>query len=52
MTNANGQSTAGIQGASKTWSEPTLEKIEINETAVGVVPNGSLEGQFPQFPAS
>ena len=52
MTNANEQSVTAVEGTAKTWSEPTLEKVEINETAAGITPTGSLESQFPFFPAS
>ena len=52
MTSVNEQAVAGQQSATKTWSEPTLEKVEINETAAGVFPQGSLEAQFTLLPAS
>ncbi|MFK7942029.1 MAG: hypothetical protein AB8B85_03815 [Paracoccaceae bacterium] len=53
MKNVNEQSTSiGANGAAKVWSEPTLEKVEMNTTAAGVAPQGSQESLFPLFPAS
>ena len=53
MTKAAEQASVVVSECpNKAWSKPTLEKVEISETAAGINPDGSLEFQFPFFPAS
>lgn len=51
MTNANEQMTSKNVKL-KAWSEPKLDKIEINATASGEYAGGSFEGSRPAYPAS
>lgn len=39
-------------GVGKAWTVPTLEKVEINETAAGARDVGGGEGSFPFLPSS
>lgn len=53
MTKAAEQASVVVSECpSKAWSKPTLEKVEMSETAAGIDPNGSFEDRFPFFPAS
>ena len=47
MTDLDNQATAAPENV-KVWSEPTLEKVAINETSAGTG-FGSLESTFPQL---
>ena len=44
--------TDATDGVTKAWTVPTLEKVEINETAAGARDAGGGEGSFPFLPAS